>query len=593
MELVYMWINKYGHLNDIGLNFGGENLFCVNKKEIGENSDYEIEITKINNPHHIKNFFNICKKKNRANIINITGIIGKNGAGKSTILEIIQKLGPSLNDALFIFKKKSQNGDKYYHTNLTNTNNKKIKFTGAEVIPIGREKLPHIIFYSNVFQTNNFKKHYRKNDKNFFDLSTMNYLYEEKHKTKSLETFLSEYSLEELNRQMDFVSNFYEIVTDDFDFKIPSVITILDSHPNLNKEDKIDKEKAEQLFDDINSNEVKNFFNKIDFSDCIHKNFKTNNIPSNLHGIMKSIFLQWLLNVLDSKEKMDNDLIKIIIKYSEDPKEFYTFLQSLKDKQLDNLLEIYDTLVKIAYNYQNFRTPFSYTITEDILGNFKEDKNNFIKLVKLLKKTNYTSNLLQFKWRDMSSGEVAILTLFSRFHSIKHEIISDNLLILLDEPDMYLNPSWVQEFINVFIEYLNKDLSGKTIQIILTSNKPICSSDLPAHNVIRLGKEGYDKDNLPLIEVKGNDGYQSFGANIYSLYKDGFFLNKNDGFIGTFARRKIQEVIEWLNDENNYEYKENIKKVIDIIGEPILRDKLRMMYKFKMDRNNDKNLSEK
>lgn len=593
MELVYMWIKEYGHLKDIGLNFGGEIFFRVKKKE---NIEYEIEITKENNPHHIKNFFNIYKdkdkdngkdknlNKDKVNIINVTAIIGENGAGKSTILEIIQTIGPKVKDALFILK----NENEYIRTELIDPDNTNNKFT--ETKPISKDKIPNVILYSNVFQTSNFKKYYRKNDNTFFDLSTMKYLYEEKYRTKQLETALSEYGLDELNRQMVFVSNFYEIITDDFEFEMPSVITIIDSHPNQNKEDEIDKEKIENLFDDINSKEVKQFFKKMDFSNYIHDTF---DFPSSLHKIMKSIFLQWLLNISNSEEAKIEVLIKKILKYSESPEKFYTFLQSLKNKKLDNLLEIFEVLVKVAHNYHKYKRPLTTTMTENILGNFNKDKENISKLVSLLKETDYTSNLLQFKWRDMSSGEVAILTLFSRFHSIKHKIKSDNILILLDEPDMYLNPSWVQKFINVFIEYLNKDFSGKTIQIILTSNKPICTSDLPPHSVVRLKKSGKidEKTNWPITIVKEDDSYQSFGANIYSLYRDGFFLN--EGFMGSFAKRKIQEVIEWLNDDSNFEDEENIKKIIEIIGEPVLRDKLRMMFRDKMELRNDKNSSRK
>ncbi len=588
MELVYMWIKKYGHMKNIGLNFGGEDFFLVKKKKKKENNEYEIEITKKDNPHHIKNFFNIYKEKDKnkekVNIINVTAIIGENGAGKSAILEIIQKIGPKVQDAFFILK----NGDEYIRTELMD----KYKFTGLypkhSVV-----KLQNVIFYDNVLQTSNFKRYYRENDNIFFNLSTMKYLYEDKYKTKPLETALSEYSLEELNRQMDFVSNFYKIIKDDFEFEIPSVITILDTHPNQNKEDEMDKEKAEHLFDDINSNEVKKFFKKMDFSNYIYKTFKTNNFPSNLHKIMKSIFLQWLLNTLNSKEAKIKELVKTIIKYSGSPEKFYTFLQSLKKIQLDNLLEIFDVLVKIAYNYQKYKKPLTNTITENIFGNFKKDNDNISKLVRLLKKTDYTSNLLQFKWRDMSSGEVAILTLFSRFHSIKHKIQSDNILILLDEPDMYLHPRWVQKFINVFIEYLNVDFSGKTIQIILTSNKPICSSDLPTHNVIKLKKTGYDENNWPIIKVIKDDGYQSFGANIYSLYKDGFFLN--EGFIGMFAKKKIQAVIKWLNNNRIRKPSKKHENTIMNIGDPIIKHKLNQMYYDKMeiiqskDRSDDQN----
>jgi len=588
MELVYMWIKDYGHLKNIGFNFGGKDLFQIKRTEIdrkGYTITYEMEITKKQNLYYINNFFNSIESK--ANIINVTAIIGENGAGKSTILEIIRSINSGTGYGFFILKK----GEKHFRTKIMNSNNVKYHFSGFPLEELTNENKLKFerIYFSNMFQTSAFKQ-YNKVDP--LDLSTLKYLYENKYKNKPLETALSEYSLEELNRQMDFVSNFYKIITDDFKYSLPSVITILDSHPIQSDEYGIDNEKIDRIIKKLKSNEAKKLLKNIDFSSYIKKTFdyKIHNFPTNLHKIMKSIFLQWLLNIINSEELKSGNLLKTIIEYSNSSEEFYTYLRSSQNEHINILLDIFEILVKIAYNYHKDSKPFTYSATNNVFGNFvkDEDKESFFKLVKLQKKTDYTSNLLQFKWSNMSSGEVAILTLFSRFHSIKHKIQSKNILILLDEPDMYLHPSWVQKFINIFIEYLKKDFLGKTIQIILTSNKPICTSDLPAQNVVRLIKTGIDeKTNWPLIEVQKNDTFKSFGANIYSLYKDGFFLN--EGFIGLFAKRKIQDVINWLNDKYNSENSDYIKEIIQIIDEPVLKEKLNMMFSNKMERINDKN----
>lgn len=100
----------------------------------------------------------------------------------------------------------------------------------------------------------------------------------------------------------------------------------------------------------------------------------------------------------------------------------------------------------------------------------------------------------------------------------------------------------------------------------------------------------------------------TFGANIHDLLKDGFFMNK--GSIGEFAKNKISETIDWLNNlkdkKNRIEELDEIKKLnarqiaekkqitesikilssvnknhldfIKIIDEPIIKNKLLEMY---------------
>ena len=82
---------------------------------------------------------------------------------------------------------------------------------------------------------------------------------------------------------------------------------------------------------------------------------------------------------------------------------------------------------------------------------------------------------------------------------------------------------------------------------------------------------------------------RTFGGNIHELLKDSFFLDK--GYMGEFSKRKIQSASNYLdrlikgtqNENSGTESdirwdKEGIRKFIDLIGEPILRNSLREMY---------------
>jgi hypothetical protein len=93
---------------------------------------------------------------------------------------------------------------------------------------------------------------------------------------------------------------------------------------------------------------------------------------------------------------------------------------------------------------------------------------------------------------------------------------------------------------------------------------------LPKQNIIFLDKDENGKCRV----VDGlNEKKETFGANIHTLLSDSFFME--DGLIGKFAESKINEVIKYLNNENS-EIKNNdeAQKIIDIIGEPILKKEL-------------------
>lgn len=187
----------------------------------------------------------------------------------------------------------------------------------------------------------------------------------------------------------------------------------------------------------------------------------------------------------------------------------------------------------------------------------------------------------------VSSGERAIYTLVSRLmgvifnkqgelhHAVMNKIIYDNrfdgktIIILLDEPDLQLHPEWQQKFISLLLDLLYVYFPKVKFQIILTTHSPILLSDIPSKNVIFINKnpDGTSKVCSEL-NIK-----ETFAANIHTLYNNSFFL---DGIpIGEFAKHKIEEIyarIESGQIDNN--------TLCDIyrIGEPVLRNILLQKY---------------
>ena len=74
---------------------------------------------------------------------------------------------------------------------------------------------------------------------------------------------------------------------------------------------------------------------------------------------------------------------------------------------------------------------------------------------------------------------------------------------------------------------------------------------------------------------------ETFGANIHDLLRENFFMHST---IGSYALKNINKAINLLNQEL-VEITEDdrvfIKQIIDIIGEPLIKNKLDDMYKKK------------
>lgn len=70
----------------------------------------------------------------------------------------------------------------------------------------------------------------------------------------------------------------------------------------------------------------------------------------------------------------------------------------------------------------------------------------------------------------------------------------------------------------------------------------------------------------------------TFGSNIHSLYRSSFFMQ--DGLMGKFAKGKIDGVIGDLRSNGVIadERKKEMEYIIDMVGEPIIRNQLRNMY---------------
>lgn len=200
---------------------------------------------------------------------------------------------------------------------------------------------------------------------------------------------------------------------------------------------------------------------------------------------------------------------------------------------------------------------------------------------------------------ENSTGEYNYFTLFGRlFHGIlnnQRTNKSKNIILILDEADLGFHPTWKKKLLKWTIDFLknldkvnilndrHSNISSCKFQIIFTTHSPYLLSDLTSENLIQLDNQS---GSVRILDYDSNK--LTFGANIHNLLADNFFMN--DGLIGDFAKEKIQSVISTLNkyqtnkrlkniiEEDFQKEKYDCLKIISIIGDNIVRNKLLEMY---------------
>jgi energy-coupling factor transporter ATP-binding protein EcfA2 len=210
-----------------------------------------------------------------------------------------------------------------------------------------------------------------------------------------------------------------------------------------------------------------------------------------------------------------------------------------------------------------------------------ELKDNFFDTYKFIIE-NFIKPFTYELYPSLSSGQKAILFIFARINDaiqkINQENPDENILILLDEADLKLHLEWQRKFVFDLVEFLNSYPNNK-FYVLYATHSPMILSDITNDRVVFLKK----KDDNPSFSKDKQDFTKStFGANIYDIYADSFFVNN---FMGEFAQNKINDVIKIIDEykekkeKNPDEFMPNEKaldnlKIVKSIGEPLLRNKL-------------------
>ena len=238
---------------------------------------------------------------------------------------------------------------------------------------------------------------------------------------------------------------------------------------------------------------------------------------------------------------------------------------SLVDSNSSSILLKYTNNNRFLFEKLNgrlLRYTKSKESTRNLCYNLNENFNNY----NLIRETpNY----------HMSTGEGNLIEIFSRVYSylLMYEKNAEDIILLVDELETGMHLEWSRKLIKILIDNLSEILKdegkGREIQLIFTTHSPYMLSDIKPGNVIMIEK------NQETGYSEGKVLQNTFAKNIQEIMKE----NLIDNIYGDFALTKINSMIERLNGEEEQEgNEEELLKEIHLISEPILRNKLLEMY---------------
>ncbi|MGL4763953.1 MAG: AAA family ATPase [Aeromonas sp.] len=568
MQLVYFWVEKYGVLENQGINFNSGFYFEMRK----DDNKYILERKEEKEREIPNNFFG-------KNIENISCIIGINGSGKTTLFRsiMLQKYTLGNNHIaryLSIFK---EDNKLYIYKNLSEEE------VSIQIPEINRlsdkifiENIKYV-YFNNDMQVNIF------NAKNIFDISPYSKL------SKTLIEKEVKQSKVAVTTGREFLFKYDNEIFE-------QLVSLIFENKKLLE--KLPVKELKNKIEDI----IKNGKIYIYLKDNIYK-IQNEKIYKKLYSLIGNISDNLIDNFIDKSWKYLCNLIeKDIDSKHMDMSNFFKrdenedisewFLENLKI--LDEKINIYSKRNQFSID----NSKFIETLNSDIAMNlyFKEVLN--ILRQNEYQKTNdyftikFNSSDLEkikdgYKWneifsmnlnRGFSSGELAYLNLLKDIIDLKNQITLNgkpkNIIFFIEELESFMHPEWQRQVVNL-MKFLSENISWMKnikIQYIFTSHTPFLIGDIPGRNI------NYFQDEKIL-----RNEHETFGGNIYDILEKNFLMRS---YYGEFSIRKIENFIEILSKDENGKYdderieknKDELLFIIDNFGEELLKSNLEKIY---------------
>jgi len=578
MQIHYIWIKEFNAIKEAGVNLSSKFLIHIDE-------DFSLVIK--DNPDYISDFF---KEKN---VTEVSAIIGKNGTGKSSVLKYIKDNFPDGLNSRIAHDVIVYSTDEKYFVSCPESSVPELKNSTAYEFTIKKYKKirssnalvnADYIYYNYLLDYNDDSVNWQ----GLKNISTTAMLLKERTRI-----------LGEINQPVEFTRKllagtsdlehlhmlevyqaviFIATTTEELPFVKPqSLHMMLDVREQdyfLEEEEK--NQNVVSLLKELKSiiPEYKNadgaFIGNLWYSIFINyliteRKYSTNNPYHHIEDLKRT----------DSRdsyiERFFSSMMGVTFPYESDGRVHHLHIEKLDHMAVQ--VPLFMALVSLLIQE---RTITVKNEKEAFFNLNKDSDRDFKGFQDLYGSIKGITSFIQFRWHSLSSGEQSYLSLMSRFYSLIYQQtdrLKNGIVILIDEGDAGYHPEWQRLFFKNTIRFLSSLFHSHKIQLIFTSNTPFLTSDLPKSNILFVEKSA---DGKPFFLEKDNHNANTFAANIHTLFSDSFYM---DGMlIGEYAKDKINEIITCLNDPKEVTGKDGHKKIIDSIGELVLRKKLQDMW---------------
>ncbi|TKH33768.1 ATP-binding protein [Bacillus cereus] len=171
---------------------------------------------------------------------------------------------------------------------------------------------------------------------------------------------------------------------------------------------------------------------------------------------------------------------------------------------------------------------------------FKFEKSTYFS--KIIKDLIFSRNGNGVLFSQMSSGE---LTMFFRFFPLIN-LMQDECVILIDEPETHLHPRWIKDYINLIIRLFGDYNS----HFIIATHSPLIAADVPQECIIGLKRIGENVQPYYVNEKTLGGETRDILENVFDLenYNGSFTESKKEKIIKLLQESKVREALELYDD---------------------------------------------
>ncbi|WCN09881.1 AAA family ATPase [Marinomonas mediterranea] len=476
--------------------------------------------------------------------LDCSAIIGKNGVGKSTILDFLEVSyeGTDSSGIIVWFDSKKEK----YHIctiNLYIDENSIVSnqdyILEKDLSNLAKRHKIKLIKANNLtgVETNDFSTK-RKSNSFIYDMTLSQYVNGSKRVVAQRTNRLISY----FNTSVSFNKSEQPKVKFTFQFSASSTAYLKSL---LNNKDFVSKHIGSKEHLDLLKHQLN------DSLACVylheHQTVGSQLLRANLLSICNYLSK---LNII-RKDHRDEFFIKLLIGFiSGNFNESY-IANALSSARRDSSIDSADSIVKldapiILFKYQEVLSILGKVshLIDVYLDECHIDNANTLTTFNadlIIELTNCITNLpqlllnnFQYGWNGFSTGEFAKLNIFSELynyiHDQKNQSIS-NHLIVMDEVDLYLHPDWQRTFFSELLEFTKIEFPKDTVQIILSTHSPIIISDFLPEDIVSLDREN---GNTKVVESFG------FSSNITDLYVKGMHLSST---FGEHSKKEINRLL--------------------------------------------------